>query len=258
MHALMSALGVVTLIVLSRSNLLADEKRAAAATEESTVDGAADAQAAQPSTPPPRTAVALRGRWGGAVGIRTLSGIANWNYLNTQTPLAATRGPYTGATITIDHVWTGYFLSGGYRGPVRAASRVGVGIEAQLSGAVENLPAAQTVGTSPAGARLTFSTDDGGINSLVTVAAGVGHVSYNVAPRLNVWGGAKLSALRVKASFGSYDGAAPGNSTFTAYLNDGAKIRVWKNALTPWVGAEIFVVEDAPFLGRVTGFGHGG
>ena len=44
MHALMSALGVVTLIVFSRSNLLADEKRAGAATEEAAVDGAADAQ----------------------------------------------------------------------------------------------------------------------------------------------------------------------------------------------------------------------
>ena len=109
------------------------------------------------------------------------------------------------------------------------------------------------VGASPTGARLRFGTDQAGIIDLITVAGG-GHVSYNVASALNVWAGAKVSNFRVKYHFGRYDGAGPGpgNSTFPAFINDGASSQFWVASVTPWVGAELFLWNHAAWISRPT------
>jgi len=205
----------------------------------------AAAQAAQSQT---RMRPALRGRWGAAFGLMRFGGHGSFDYTNSATPFLAVTGPYPGAVIDIDHVGRGILFSGGYRGPFHEGGRVGFGIDAEFGGGGGH-PADKTVTVSTPRGVVRFSTDDGGVIDLVT-AGGSGHVSFNVAPRLNVLAGVKMSALRVKPAFGSYDGprpptppgaTQPGNFFLAAQGDRSPKF--WRSEAVPFVGAELFFWE---------------
>ena len=197
---------------------------------------AALSHAANAATPP-----ALRGRVGAAFGFMRFGGTVKFDYTNSPTPFAGASGPYTGAVIETEHVGPGFILSGGYRGPFRAGSRAGFGIEGEWGGGGGHPADKQVTGTSPTGAKVTFSTERGGIIDLIIVG-GSGHVSYNVARSVNVMGGLKVASLRVKPGFGSYVGPAskPGLTNYLASSGDRSP-RIWRTAVSPWVGAEVFV-----------------
>lgn len=188
----------------------------------------------------------MRGRWGGAFGLMDFGGTTTFDYKNSSTPFAGTSGPYTGAVIQTDNVGPGFIFSGGYRGPLRSGSRLGFGVDAEFGGGGGHPADKQVIGRSPTGVQVTFSTERGGIVDMIT-AGGGGHVSYNLARRVNIMGGLKLSSLRVKPGFGSYRGPANTDPNFVNYLAMAGdrSPKFWRTAATPWVGAEIFLGNHA-------------
>jgi hypothetical protein len=184
---------------------------------------------------------ASRGRWGGGVGIRKFHAIATYDYKDSVTPLVRTTGPYTGAVTTIDSDFKGIYFVGGYRGPVRAGNKVGFGIDFLLSGAGPDLPELSVVGTSPNGTRVTFVTDQGGLIDQITIG-GAGHVSYTVAPILNIMAGAKVTSFRVKSGSGAY--LVPPQS-FPAFFQNGDSQVYRVMQAYPWVGAEVLFSNHA-------------
>ena len=202
---------------------------------------ASNAEQPTPSSTASTDAPAVRGRWGGGVGIIRLGGTATFDYTNSPTPRAGASGPYTGAVLAVKNVGPGFIFSGGYRGPFHAGSRVGFGFDGEFGGGGGHPADKEVTGRSPSGAQVTFSTERGGIIDLVT-AGGGGHVSYNLARRVNVMGGMKVSSLRVKPAFGSYRGpiSTPGVTNFLAQQGDQSP-RIWRTAATPWAGAELFL-----------------
>lgn len=192
----------------------------------------AQAQTA-PSAPP---APVFRGSFGISAGVMQFGGTATFDYSNSSTPLAGASGPYTGAVLTTKHVGPGVIFSAGYRGPVKAGSKLGFGIDGKFGGGGGH-PADQSVAAkSPSGATVTFTTEKSGIVDLVMVSGG-GHLSYALGSRVRVRAGAEVSSLRVKAGFGSYLGPSK-VSSFLAAKEDKSPT-FWRTAVAPTVGAEL-------------------